>query len=359
MPTGTLDPKTMEAAQAFAFQVFTDLAAAISVPHLYMGDRLGLFKLVAAEGPMTVETLAKKSGLQERYLREWTGAMAASSVLDYDAKGQTFALPPAKAAVLVNEESPFFIQGFTQMVPDHYAKIPGIMKCMKAGGGVPYSEYGPDTFEGTERFFKPGYVNFLVQQWMPATGYDKKLAAGGAKVADVGCGRGVAIVTLAKAFPKSTFVGFDAYAPSVEAAKANAAKAGVSGNTKFETRASTDLPATGEFDLIMNLDSLHDMADPEGAARSVKKALKPDGAWFVVEPKVSDKLEENLNTIGRAFYSISMLQCMTVSLAQNGKGYGACMGPGRLAQIVKQAGFTRHDVLPIDNPFNAMTLSRA
>lgn len=351
------EPSTMEASHQFAFQIFTDLAAAISVPHLYMGDRLGLFRLVAHEGPMTAEAIASKSGYDERYLREWTSAMAASAILDYDPKAKTFALPPAKAAVLVDEESPFFIQGFTQMVPDHYARIPAIMKCMKAGGGVPYAEYGHDTFEGTERFFKPGYVNFLVQQWIPATGFEGRLRAG-AKVADVGCGRGIALTTLAKAFPKSTFVGFDAYAPSVEAAKRNAAKEGVSGHVSFETRASTDLKANAEFDLVMNLDSLHDMADPEGAARAVRRALKPDGAWFVVEPKVSDKLEENLGTIGRAFYSISLLQCMTVSLAQGGKGYGACMGPGRLEKIVKEAGFTRHEVLPIDNPFNAMTLSR-
>jgi len=346
----------MERAMQFAFKVVGDLAAAMSGGLIYIGDRLGLFKLLA-EHAMTAEEIAQKTGLQKRYLEEWTKAMAASELLDYDSKTKAFSLSPEKALVLALDNSPFFVQGFTQMLPDHYAKVPEIIRHMKEGGGIPYSSYDHDTFEGTERFFKPGYLNFLVQQWIPATGYEAALKEG-AKYADVGCGRGWAIITLAKAFPKSQFFGFDNYAPNMEAARELAKREGVSANTTFEVRASTELPQTGDFTLISNFDSLHDMVDPEGCARSVRGALKKEGAWLVLEPNVSDKLEENIHPIGRAFYSVSMLQCMTASLAHGGKGYGACMGPTKLKEIITQGGFTRHERLPIDNPFNFITLSK-
>jgi 2-polyprenyl-3-methyl-5-hydroxy-6-metoxy-1,4-benzoquinol methylase len=356
METG---PKTQGIDQAmnFAFKVVADLAAAMAGPLIYIGDRLGLFKTLAEQGPMTVQQLAKKTGLQECYLREWTSAMATSQYLDYDPAAKTFGLNESQAMVLAQEGGPLFVQGFAQMIPDHYARIPGILRAMKEGGGVPYSEYGEDTFEGTERFFAGGYKNFLVQEWIPATGFEERLKKG-ARVADVGCGRGVAVITMAKAFPKSQFVGFDNYAPSVEAANEKAKAAGVAANARFEVCASTALPQNKEFDLICNFDSLHDMVDPEGCARSVLGALRPDGAWMVVEPNVSDRLEENIHPLGKAFYSVSMLQCMTASLAQGGKGYGACMGPGKLREIALQAGFRSHERLPVNNPFNAITIFR-
>ncbi|MEX2238513.1 MAG: class I SAM-dependent methyltransferase [Dehalococcoidia bacterium] len=342
---------------AFTFKMVGDLAAAINGGLIYAGDRLGLFKLLAAEGPLTTDQLAAKTGFQERYLREWASALTAGEILDYDPQAKTFAISAEKAMVLANEDSPVFVMGGFQMVPDHYDKVPQFMKAMQEGGGIPYSEYSDDTFEGTERFFKPGYVNSLVDQWLPATGLKERLEQGG-KVADVGCGRGWAIITMARAFPKSTFYGFDNHAPGIEAATANARKEGAAANATFEERGGNELPQTGDFDLISNLDSLHDMVDPEGCARSVRGALKPDGGWFVVEPNVSDKLEENIGPVGRAFYSFSSLQCMPASLSQGGKGYGACMGPGRLNQIAREAGFTRAERLPIDNPFNALWLFR-
>lgn len=340
----------------FAFKAVGDMAAAFSGPLIYIGDRLGLFKTIAAQGPLTVEQLTEKTKLQLRYLQEWTAAMTASGYLDFDPQKKSFSLSPEKAMVLANEDSPVFVQGGFQMIPDHYAKIEGIMRCMKEGGGIPYTEYGSDTFVGTERFFRPGYINFLVQQWIPATGFEERLKTG-AKVADVGCGRGWAIITMAKAYPKSQFIGFDNYEPSLQGARENAKKAGVS-NVTFQICDSAKLPQTGDFDLICNLDSLHDMTSPEDCAKSVKGALKSDGAWLVLEPNVSDRLEENVNPVGRAFYSVSMLQCMTVSLAHGGKGYGACMGPGRVEKVATGAGFRKHERLPIENPFNRLTLSR-
>jgi len=348
---------SMDQIMEFAFKVVNELGAAMAAPHVYIGDNLGLWKTLSATGPITVDQLAARTGLQERYLREWTAAMAASGYLDYDAVKRTFELPPAKAAVLADEDSPVFVQGFAQMLPDHYKVIPGIIKAFREGGGVPYTDFTNDTFQGTERFFRPGYVNFFVQQWIPALGLTDLLTKG-AKVADVGCGRGQAICTLAKAFPNSQFYGFDNLAVGIDGAKENAKKQGVTANTTFETRASTELPQTGDFDLICTLDALHDMVDPHGAGRAIYGALKPGGTWFIVEPNVSDKLEDNLNPVGRVFYAVSGLQCMPASLAHGGAGYGACMGPAKIRQVAEEAGFKSIEKLPIENPFNQYIAAR-
>jgi ubiquinone/menaquinone biosynthesis C-methylase UbiE len=341
----------MDEVMGFAFKVVNELGAAMAAPHVYIGDQLGLFRSIAQEGPLTVQQLAQKTGYQERYLREWASAMAASEYLDYDAPSQRFSMPLAKQAVLVDEDSPVFVGGFAQMIPDHYRVIPGIIRAFREGGGVPYSEFTQDTYQGTERFFRPGYINFLVQAWVPALGIEEKLRAG-AKVADVGCGRGQAICTFAKAFPASTFIGYDNEPSVIAGAQENAKQQGVTKNATFEVRPSTGLPQTEDFDLISTLDSLHDMVDPHGAGRSIYGALRPGGKWFIVEPNVSDKLEENLNPVGRVFYSVSMLQCMTASLAHGGTGYGACMGPAKIRQVAEEAGFRSFEKLPIENPFN-------
>lgn len=357
MTTATTSAPTMEEVMEFAFKVVNELGAAMAAPHIYIGDQLGLFKTLAGSGPLTADQLATETGLQERYLREWSAAMAASGYLDYDATARTFNLPPAKAAVLADDDSPVFVGGFAQMLPDHYKVIPGVMRAFREGGGVPYAEFTDDTFVGTERFFRPGYINFMVSDWIPAIGIADRLTQG-AKVADVGCGRGQAICTLAKAFPKSRFFGFDNHAPGIEGARRNARNAGVETNTTFEVRPSTELPQSGDFDSICTLDSLHDMVDPHGAGRSIYGALKPGGLWFIIEPNVSDNLEENLNPVGRVFYSVSMLQCMTASLAHGGTGYGACMGPAKVRRVAEEAGFKSFERLPIENPFNQYFVAR-
>ena len=194
------------------FKVAGDLSAAMAGGLIYIGDKLSLFKTLAASGPLTSEQLAAQTGLNERYVREWVAGMVAAELLDYDPATQTVAVSPAKAMVLAHEDSPAFVMGIAQMIPDHYAKFPAVIRAFHEGGGVPYSEYGADTFEGTERSFRPGYINALVQEWLPAIGFSDRLSRG-AKVADVGCGRGQAILTLAKAYPTSHFSGYDTYAP--------------------------------------------------------------------------------------------------------------------------------------------------
>lgn len=336
----------------FCLKVVGDLAAAISGPLLYLGDREGLFRVIAEHGPMTVAALADRTGLQQRYLREWSSAMVAAEYLAYDPASGKISLPPERAMVLANENSPAFVGGMAQMIPDHYQLLPRLRQCLHQGGGVPYSDFSSDTFEGTERLFGPGYENFMAQEWIPAMPEVHRKLQAGAKVADVGCGRGRALMVLAQAYPQSSFVGYDSYAPGVEYANQQARAAGLGESVKFEVRKSDELPQTHEFDLVMTCDSLHDMHSPEAAARSIAGALKPDGTWFVIEPNMADALEDNINPIGKMFYSVSMLQCMSCSLASGGAGYGAGMGGGNVKKVAAAAGLKKFAKLPIEHPFN-------
>ncbi len=335
----------------FAFKVVGDLSAMMSGPLLYIGDRLGLFKALAETGPITVDDFAAKTGLNHRYLREWASSMVTAQYLDYDPQTGEISLSTENAKVLADEDSPVFIGGLAQMIPDHYRVMPRIMQCFKEGGGVPYSEYSEDTFIGTERLFRTGYLNFLTTQWIPAMPEVHAKLQRGARVADVGCGRGQALLNMARAFPQSTFIGLDCYAPGIEYAN-NVAQENNLKNLSFQTCAANTLPQSPKFDLVMTCDSLHDMVSPEAAARSIFSALTPDGAWFCIEPNVRDRLEENINPLGRLFFSVSTLQCMSCSLAHNGAGYGAGMGQGNIERVARLAGFTRFRRLPIENPFN-------
>lgn len=346
------DEKTSnERMMEFAFKVVGDLAAAMSGPLVYIGDKLGLFKVLAERGPLTAAEFAEHTGLNERYLREWASAMVAAEYLTYDPQAKTIGLPPEHAMVLANDDSPVFACGLAQMIPDHYRVVPRIIDAMRNGGGVPYSEYTEDTFIGTERLFRTGYLNFLVSAWIPQMPDVLQQLQQGALVADIGCGRGQALLQMAKAFPNSRFLGFDNFAPGIEYANQKAAESNL-GNLRFDVCSANTFPQAGKFDLVMTCDCVHDMVSPETCARCIRGALKTDGTWFCIEPNVRDRLEENINPLGRLFYSVSMLQCMTCSLAQNGAGYGAGMGEHNLRKIAEFAGFTRFRRLPIDNPFN-------
>ena len=340
--------KTMQ----FAFKAVGDMAAAMNGPLMYIGDRLGLFKAMADGQPVTSEELAQKTGLTERYVREWMKSMVAGEYLKYDPQTRRASLPAEHAMVLAQEGSPVFLMGIAQMIPDHYNLIPRIIEAFRHGGGVPYSEYTQDTFEGTERLFESGYNNFLTTQWIPAMPNVLKKLQAGAKVADVGCGRGKALLAMAKAFPKSNFVGYDNYGPNIAYGNSLAATQGVGDRLRFEERSANALPQSADFDLIMTCDCLHDMVSPEACARSIHGALKQDGSWFCIEPNMSDNLEDNINPLGKLFYSVSTLQCMTCSLAFHGAGYGAGMGPGNIRRVAQLGGFTHFEKLSIDNPFN-------
>ncbi|HTR49022.1 MAG TPA: class I SAM-dependent methyltransferase [Verrucomicrobiae bacterium] len=341
----------------FVMRAVGEMGAAMNAVLIVVGDKLGLYKAMAGAGPVTPAELAAKTGTTERYVREWLSAQAAGGFVTYDATSGKFALPPEQAMALADEQSPVFLPGFFQILSACFKDEPRISEAFRTGKGVGWHEHDHALFAGTERFFRPNYRAHLIGEWIPAlTDAEAKLKTG-AKVADVGCGLGTSTILMARAYPKSTFVGFDYHPASIEAAKEAAAKAGVSDRVQFEVARAKDFPGK-DFDFVAFFDCLHDMGDPEGAARHVRSTLRPDGAWMIVEPFAHDKLEDNLNPIGRVFYGASTMLCTPASLSQEvGLGLGAQAGEGRLTKILKSAGFTRVR-RAAETPFNIVLEAR-
>lgn len=322
---------------ALVGRVLGDIGGAVSVPLVRIGDALGLYRALERIGPATPETLSEATGCAPRYVREWLSAQAASGYVDH-ADGR-FSLSPEQALVFAAPESPANLIGAFDTAAAIAANQPLVQAAFQTGGGVGWGDQAGCLFCAVARLFRPGYVNALVQEWLPALdGVVGKLNAG-AKVADVGCGHGLSTILMAKAFPRSEFVGYDFHAGSVEAAAEHARAEGL-GNVRFEVGRAQDFEGDG-FDLIACFDCLHDMGDPEGAARRIRRALKPDGIWMVVEPAAGDTLDENLNPVGRVYYSASTMICVPTSLAQEtGLALGAQAGERRLAEVVRAGGFT-------------------
>ncbi len=326
---------------AFLGQAIGEMGAAMNAALIVLGDRLGLYKAMAGAGPMTSAKVAEKTKLNERYVREWLSAQAAGGFLTYDAAAKTFTLPPEQAFALAAEDSPVFLPGFFLIVSSVMKDVPKIEEGFRSGKGVGWHEHDHELFHGTEKFFRPNYRAHLVNEWIPALeGVEAKLKAG-AKVADVGCGLGTSTILMAEAYPKSNFVGSDYHDRSIELAREAAKRAGVSDRAKFEVAAAKNYPGSG-YDFVAFFDCLHDMGDPVGAAQHVLKSLDRDGTWMIVEPFANDRLEDNLNPIGRIFYSASTTLCTPASLSQEvGLALGAQAGEARLTKVLKDAGFTR------------------
>lgn len=320
-------------------KMINDMGAAASGSLVVVGDRLGLFQALA-KGPANSQDLADRTETTERYVREWASAMAASGFISYDADSQKFSLSPEQAMIFADEDSPLYMVGGFYGIASMYNDEPKITHAFKTGEGVSWGDHHPCLFCGTEKFFRPGYRNNLVSDWLPALdGVVGKLEAG-AEVADIGCGHGVSTIIMAQAFPKSRFIGFDFHEPSVECANAQAKEAGVH-NVTFQAAAAKTYHGNS-YDLICFFDCLHDMGDPVGACEHAIKALKPDGTMMLVEPFAGDSLEENLTPVGRTFYSFSTMVCTPASLSQEvGLGLGAQAGEKRLHQVCKEAGFSR------------------
>ena len=318
-----------------------DLGAAIAGAGILLGDRLGIYKAMADGTPVTSSDLAKKTGLHERYLREWLSGQAASGYIDYHADNNTFSLSPEQATAFAEEGSPAFIAGAFDIVQSTYLDEPKVADAFRTGKGVGWHEHSKCLFSGNERFSRPRYNANLVQNWIPALdGVEAKLKSG-AKVADVGCGNGTSTIVMAQAYPKSQFFGFDYYQPSLDRAANLAKEAGVGDRITFEQASAKDFPARG-FDLVAFFDCLHDMGDPVGAGRHVKQALAQDGVWMIVEPFAHDNLKDNLNPVGRVLYGASTFICTPASLSQEvALGLGAQAGERRLRQVATEAGFTR------------------
>ena len=341
----------------FMGKALGDMGAAINTALILIGDRLGLYKAMAGAGPLTSQELAQKTGTAERYVREWLCAQAASGYVAYNSATGRFVLPDEQAMALAVENSPAFIPGAYQIIASTILDEPKVREAFKTGSGVGWHEHNCNLFEGTERFFRPGYSAHLVAEWIPALdGVQAKLDAGGT-VADVGCGYGVSTILMAQAYPRSRFVGFDYHAPSIEWARASAAKAGVSDRVSFEVASSKAFPGV-DYDVVAFFDCLHDMGDPEGAAAHVRQSLKPDGTWMIVEPFANDKLEDNLNLVGRIYYAASTMVCTPASLSQEvGLALGAQAGEARLRDVVTKGGFTRFR-RAAETPFNLILEAR-
>jgi SAM-dependent methyltransferase len=327
--------------EAFMGKAVTDMGAVISAPLMVIGEKLGLYKAMAGAGLLTSQELADRTGVAERSVREWLRNQAAGGYVTYDAEADKYELPPEQAMALADEDSPVYLLGAFELIASLYADEDKILEAFKTGKGMGWHEHDPRLFRGTERFFRPGYRANLVASWIPALdGVQEKLERG-AKVADVGCGHGASTVIMAEAYPKSEFYGFDYHDKSIEQARQRADAAGVGGRTTFEVGSAQDFPGTG-YDLVCVFDCLHDMGDPVGAAAHIHQALADDGTWMIVEPYANDRVEDNLNPVGRVFYGASTMVCTPASLSQDvGLALGAQAGESRLTQVIKEGGFTR------------------
>jgi SAM-dependent methyltransferase len=301
--------------------------------------------------------LAQRAGTAERYTREWLNAQAAGGYVDYDPDSGRYRLPPEQAVALTDATSPAYLPGFFQVALGSVIDSPKIVEVARSGAGVGWHEHVHDVHEGCERFFRPGYNAHLTAEWLPALeGVVEKLERG-ALVADIGCGHGASTILMAQAFPESTFVGSDYHGGSIETARSRAQEAGVADRVRFEVEPAAVYGGTG-YDLVTTFDCLHDMGDPVGASRHVLGTLKPDGTWMIVEPYAGDRIEDNLNPVGRAYYGFSTLLCTPASLSQEvGLALGAQAGEARIRDVVQAGGFTRFR-RAAETPFNLVYEAR-
>ena len=319
----------------------SELGASATGPNILIGDQLGLYRAISANGALAPKELAEKTGTSERYVREWCAGQAAAGNIGYDPSSGKYSMTPEQAFAFTNENNPLFIPGAYYIVSAMYKDERKLADVFRSGKGFGWGEHQVDLFSGTKKFFKPNYIGNLVSSWLPSLeGVVPKLQSG-AKVADVGCGLGASTIIMAKAFPKSKFVGYDYHMESIEWARNDAVTEGVTDNTDFEVAMAKDYVGK-DFDLVTFFDCLHDMGDPVGAASHVRQSLKSDGTWMIVEPFAKETIQENLNPVGRIFYNASSMLCVPSSIAQEvGLALGAQTSDARLLEVIKAGGFTK------------------
>ncbi len=341
----------------FVFRAVDEVGSTLNTALVVMGDKLGLYRALADGGALSPAELAARTGTAERYVREWLNAQAAGGFVAYDPDSGRYALPPEQAVALTDQDSPAYLPGFFQIALGSVIDSPKITELARRGDGFGWHEHVGDVHDGCERFFRPGYNAHLVAEWLPALdGVVEKLEHG-ATVADVGCGHGASTVLMARAFPRSRFVGSDYHDGSIEIARARAQDAGISERVDFQIAPAAAYSGT-DYDLVTMFDCLHDMGDPVGAARHVHSTLKPDGTWLIVEPQAGDRVEDNFNPVGRAYYAFSTLLCTPASLSQEvGLALGAQAGEARIRDVVQTAGFTRFRRVA-ETPFNVVYEAR-
>ena len=356
MSTAQTPALNMDKLNAFIGQFVTDLGASVHAGMVVIGEKLGLYKTLAS-GPMNAAQLAARTGTDERYLHEWLASQAAGGYITYDNKTDKFSLTEEQAFTLAHEDSPSYLPGAFELALGSLAAVPRIAESFRTGAGMGWHEHDDGVFQGCEKFFRPGYAANLVSSWIPALhDVNQKLEAG-ARVADVGCGKGASTLLMAKAFPKSRFFGFDYHDKSVESARESARLAEVAGRVSFDVSKAKEFPGK-DYDFVAVFDCLHDMGDPVGAAEHVRQSLAKDGTWMIVEPFANDQLKDNLNPVGRVYYSFSTLLCTPCSRSQEvGLCLGAQAGEKRIREVVTSAGFSRFR-RAAETPFNIVYEAR-
>jgi 2-polyprenyl-3-methyl-5-hydroxy-6-metoxy-1,4-benzoquinol methylase len=327
--------------QEFLGRAIGDLGATLSAALVVIGDRLGLYRAMSDGAPVTADELASRTATAPAYIRPWLANQAAGGYVEFDPASETYSMTPEQVLALAVEDGPAFFAGSMQLALGILRDAPAIEERFRTGAGFGWHEHDAGLFEGTERFFRPGYVANLVSTWLPSLdGVLTRLTAGGT-VADVGCGHGASTILMAQAFPNSTFVGTDYHEGSVRVARRHAKAAGLEDRVQFEAADVSEL-AHGAYDLVTMFDCLHDMGDPEAAANTTRQALRPDGTLMLVEPAAGDHIEDNLHALGRVSYAASTLVCTPCSLAQpGGRALGPQAGPARLTALLTGAGFSR------------------
>jgi len=342
---------------AFVGKMLGDLGGAMSVPTVRLGLRLGLFDALA-DAPASAAELARRAGgLHERYVREWALAQSANGYVDYDPTTEQFSLSPEQAMVFHHRDSPVYLAGAFELVAAMIEAEPKVEECFRHGKGVRWGDHAGCLFCATGAFFRPGYVNNIVQAWIPALdGVEAKLRAG-AKVADVGCGVGFSTLLMAEAYPDSSFVGYDFHEPSIDEARRHAGEHELGDRVRFEVATAKDIVEQG-FDLITMYDCLHDMGDPRGCAGHMRQILAPGGSWMIVEPIAGDAPAQNMNPVGRLYYNASTMICVPTSLDQEvGEGLGAQAGEAKLTEVIRQGGFESVRRVT-EGPFNMVLQAR-
>lgn len=356
MSTAQAPALDMDKLNAFIGKFVNDLGAAVHSGMVVIGEKLGLYKALAG-GPLSSAELAAKTQTDERYVREWLASQAAGGYVTYNEATNKFSLSQEQAFTLANEDSPAYLPGAFELALGSLAAVPRIADSFRTGAGMGWGEHVDGVFHGCEKFFRPGYAANLVSAWIPALHDVKGKLEAGARVADVGCGKGASTLLMAQAFPKSKFFGFDYHDKSIEGARESARKAGITDRISFEVTGADGYPGQN-YDLVTVFDCLHDMGDPIGAAKHVRQSLAKDGTWMIVEPYANDQLKDNLNPVGRVYYSFSTLLCTPCSRSQEvGLCLGAQAGEMRIREVVTAAGFTRFR-RAAETPFNIVYEAR-
>jgi SAM-dependent methyltransferase len=341
--------------EAFIGKAITDFGAAASAALVVIGDKLGLYKAMAGSPPITSAELAEKTGTSERYVREWLMNQAAGGYVEYNPSTGKYLLPSEHAAALADDNSPFFVGGGFQVITAMLKSSDRIVNAFRTGEGMFWGEHHADLFEGTERFFRPGYAANLVSSWIPSIqGLQEKLSAG-ANVADVGCGHGASTIIMAQAYPKSRFYGFDNHAPSIVHARKAAFAAGVADRVSFDIAGATNFPSSG-YDLVAFFDCLHDLGDPVGSLRRARETLNPGGVVMIVEPMASEDVQGNFNPVGRVYTGASVLCCTPNAIASGQMALGTVATEGQLRKVAAEAGlsrFQRSTETPLNRIFEA------